>query len=64
MNSIAEGNANLKHLSGPSAFDPMDCLGEHIVSNQGNQPIKTMVERALGDNQYSVRLGEEDSLCS
>ncbi len=51
--SMAEENYNLKHLSGSPTFDPLDCMGKHMVFNE-NDHLK-----GLGDTIYAVELGED-----
>ncbi len=34
-------------------------MGRPLVINQEDQPIKETMEKALGDDKFSVRLGDE-----
>ncbi len=45
--SLAQGSANLKHLHDPPTFEPLECMGEHLVFMQDDHPIKVTIEKAL-----------------
>ncbi len=49
----------LKRRSGPPALDPLECVGKHMVLNYEEKPVKVSIEKALGDEKYIVRLGDD-----